>query len=202
MTLPQTHTPKVTTCAECPFARHIDGDRYCCTEAATAQDTVRGYWEPRTDCLAMLEQIAVKPIAPTEETPAATVPAVPAVTTATPAVTTATPAAVKPSARSKLMPAIVAVKRIYSDISASNFDRAELEIAADTILMLGGFINPPVVRRDGTNYQVVAGHFQYHAAALAQRLNPIAGENIPALIVEPENEAAMLAQIQMMSRHR
>ena len=187
MNLTQEPTTKVTTCAECPFARHIDGNRYCCTESATAQDVVRGHWEPSTDCHSLLEQIAVKPIAPTEETPAATVRAVRAVTTAT-------PAAVKVSMK-KLMPARVSVKRIYSDISASNFDRAELEIAADTILMLGGFINPPVLKRDGDKYQVIAGHFQYHAAVLARQLNPKAGETIPAIVLNAENEVAVLAQL-------
>lgn len=34
------------TCATCPLARHIDGDRYCCG----LTDTVtRGHWEARTD---------------------------------------------------------------------------------------------------------------------------------------------------------
>lgn len=47
----------VTKCSECPFARHIDGGRYCCQIAATAQDTVRGHWEPRTDCIEALQSI-------------------------------------------------------------------------------------------------------------------------------------------------
>jgi hypothetical protein len=35
------------TCATCPLARHIDGDRYCCglTDAVTC-----GHWEAETDC--------------------------------------------------------------------------------------------------------------------------------------------------------
>ena len=35
------------TCATCPLARHIDGDRYCCglTDAVT-----RGHWEAKSDC--------------------------------------------------------------------------------------------------------------------------------------------------------
>ena len=212
MNLTQEPTTKVTTCAECPFARHIDGNRYCCTESATAQDTVRGHWEPRTDCLSLLESIApelievelieVEPIAPQRETPAPAPAPAPAPQPMSDSVQEATPTAAAKVSTKKLLPAIVAVKRIYSEVPAANFDRHELEIAGELSLAIGGFYNPPVVRRDGSNYQVIAGHFQYHAAVLARQLNPKAGETIPAIIIEPNNEAALLAQIEMLKFRR
>ena len=99
------------------------------------------------------------------------------------------------------MLSIVSVKRITSDISASNFDRHELEIAGELSLAIGGFCTPPVVTRDGNGYKVVSGHFQYHAAVLARRLNPKAGETIPAIVLEPENQSAVLAQLGIL-KHR
>jgi hypothetical protein len=125
------------------------------------------------------------------------IPTAPAATTAAPA-TVAKPESVEPTATvatKKLMLSLVSVKRITSDIPASNFDRNELEIAGELSLAIGGFCTPPVLRREGDGYKVVSGHFQYHAAVLARRLNPKAGENIPALVLEAENQSAVLAQL-------
>lgn len=133
------------------------------------------------------------------------IPTAPPATTAAPA-TVAKPEPVEPTeptavATKKLMLSIVSVKRITSDIPARNFDRNELEIAGELSLTIGGFCTPPVVRRDGSNYKVVSGHFQYHAAVLARRLNPKAGETIPAIVLEPENQSAVLAQLGIL-KHR
>jgi ParB family chromosome partitioning protein len=73
-----------------------------------------------------------------------------------------------------------------SNIPETYFDRSELEAAAAQSLALGGFFDPPVVRRDGENYQVVSGHFEFHAAALARQIDPQAGEIIPAFVLESE----------------
>ena len=70
------------------------------------------------------------------------------------------------------MPSLVVVKRIVSDVPTNNEDRNELEIAGELSLAHGGFIIPPMARRDSNGYKVVAGHFQYHAAERAHRLNP------------------------------
>jgi hypothetical protein len=98
-------------------------------------------------------------------------------------------------ATKKLMLTLVSVKRLTSDISASNFDQFELEIAGELSLAIDGFIIPPVLVRDSSGYRVVSGHFQYHAAVLARRLNPKAGETIPAIVLEAENQSAVLAQL-------
>jgi len=70
------------------------------------------------------------------------------------------------------MLSLVSVKRIVSDLPTSNFDRNELEIAGELSLAHGGLIALPVAWRDSNGYKVVAGHFQYHAAERAPRLNP------------------------------
>jgi hypothetical protein len=96
------------------------------------------------------------------------------------------PDSTTPRAAKKLMPVLVSVRRINSSIPETYFDRSELEAAAAQSLVLGGFFDPPVVRRDGENYQVVSGHFEFHAAALARQIDPQAGEIIPAFVLESE----------------
>ena len=100
------------------------------------------------------------------------------------------------------MLSLVTVKRIKSDIPACNFYRNELEIAGELSLAHGGFCSP---RREesslGDGFRVVSGHFQYHAAVLARRLNPKAGETIPAIVLEEENQSAVLAQLGIL-KHR
>ncbi|MEG4287281.1 hypothetical protein QUB68_29670, partial [Microcoleus sp. A006_D1] len=98
----------------------------------------------------------------------------------------------------KLMLSLVSVKRISSDIPACNFDPQELEIAGEMSLAIGGFVVPPVLVRDASGYKVLSGHFQYHAAVLARRLNPRAGETIPAIVLETENQATGSAMLKML----
>ena len=104
----------------------------------------------------------------------------------------------RPIAPKKLLPSLVSVKRISSDIPATNFDQFELEVLGELSLVIGGFIVPPVLVRDSSGYKVVAGHFQFHAAVLARRLNPKAGETIPAIVLEAENQTVALAQLKML----
>jgi hypothetical protein len=83
-------------------------------------------------------------------------------------------------------------------VAASNFDRNELEIAGELSLSIGGFVIPPVVVRDSSGYKIISGHFQYHAAVVARQLNPKAGENIPAIVLESENQATGSAMLKML----
>lgn len=105
---------------------------------------------------------------------------------------------VQPTAAKKLMLSLVSVKHLVSDVPASNFDPNELEIAGELSLAIGGFTTPPVLKRDGDGFRVVSGHFQYHAAVLARRLNPKAGETIPAIVLEEENQAMALNQLKRL----
>ncbi|TAG98750.1 MAG: hypothetical protein EAZ18_00295 [Oscillatoriales cyanobacterium] len=49
--------PTGVTCATCQFAKHLDGDRYCCglTDAVT-----RGHWEAKTDCLEAIAEVGTE----------------------------------------------------------------------------------------------------------------------------------------------
>ncbi|AFZ10499.1 hypothetical protein Osc7112_6339 (plasmid) [Oscillatoria nigro-viridis PCC 7112] len=67
---------------------------------------------------------------------------------------------------------LVSVKRITSDIPACNFDANELEIAGELSLALGGFVIPPVLRRDGDGYKVISGHFQASRRSSGTKIQP------------------------------
>ena len=231
-----TAAPASFTCSQCPFARHIDGNRYCCQVSQTASDVKRGHWEATVSCFEALAKAEAEKVAE----PAAEVVEAPIAQTATPATapvlatpSTRTPATlsakktaptptpaptapaaigeddtppnrdngrgrVQPIAPKKLMLSLVAVKRITSDIPASNFDHNELEIAGELSLSIGGFIIPPVLVRDSHGYKIISGHFQYHAAVLARRLNPKAGETIPAIVLESENQTTGSALLKIL----
>jgi hypothetical protein len=166
--------PASFTCAQCPFARHIDGNRYCCAVSQTASDVKRGHWEATISCYEALaqakaeaekaaeaEEAIAKTDAPAPTTPKPATPSTPAPATlsAEKPAPAPTPAAigendeppnrgdngrgrVEPIAPKKLNLSLVAVKRISSDIPASNFDQFELEIAGELSLAIGGFIIP------------------------------------------------------------
>ena len=234
-----TAAPATFTCAQCPFARQIEDNRYCCQVSQTASDVKRGHWEATISCYEALaqakaeaEKVAEPAAAEVEMAIAPATPSKPAPATPAPVATAPTatgeneelpnrgdngrgrlqPMPVKkvsaapipgnnseePIAAKKLMLTLVAVKRISSDVAACNFDRNELEIAGELSLAIGGFVIPPVLVRDSSGYKVIAGHFQYHAAVLARQLNPKAGETIPAIVLEPENQATALAQLKRL----
>lgn len=218
-----TAAPATFTCAQCPFARLIEDNRYCCAVSQTASDVKRGHWEATVSCFEALvkaeaekaepvAEIEAAPIAPEQNTPATAKPATASHTATAPAAIGTEDDAppnrgdngrgrLQPTATKKLMLSLVAVKRITSDIPVSNFDQFDLEIAGELSLSIGGFIIPPVVVRDSSGYKVIAGHFQYHAAVMARRLNPRAGETIPAIVLETENQSAVLAQLGIL-KHR
>ena len=209
-----TSAPATFTCSQCPFARLIEDNRYCCQVSQTASDVKRGHWEATVSCFEAL----AKAKAEAEKTlePAATETAAPiaqadttntteqtSIAQATPAAAPTTPTAsgrgrIEPISAKKLLPLIVPISRISSDISVSNFDRNELEILGELSLVLGGFLVPPVLVRHSGGYKVVSGHLQYHAAVLAKQLNPKAGENIPAIVLESENQATASAMLKML----
>jgi hypothetical protein len=51
-----------------------------------------------------------------------------------------------------------------------------------------------------TDSLVESGHFLYHTSVLTRRLNPKAGETIPAIILEEENQSAVLAGLKQKIR--
>ena len=200
------------TCSICPFARYLDGNRYVCGVSETAADVVRGHWEAKVNCheaIAQAPATAPVPATPSTSTPA-TLSAKKTAPTPTPAPTAIGTddeppnrgdngrGRVQPMPAKKLMLSIVPVKRITSDIPATNFDQFELEVLGELSLAIGGFIVPPVLVRDSSGYKVISGHLQYHAAVLARQLNPRAGETIPAIVLESENQTTASAMLKML----
>ena len=107
---------------------------------------------------------------------------------------------VQPSAAKKLMLSLVSVKRISSDVPVCNEDPNELEIAGELSFAISGFITPPAVKPDGDRFRVVSGHEQFHATVFARRLNPKAGEHIPARVLEEDNQSTALTQLKMLNK--
>ncbi|MFM9267039.1 ParB N-terminal domain-containing protein [Tychonema sp. BBK16] len=101
----------------------------------------------------------------------------------------------------KLSPSLVAVKKITSTVSRSNFAEPDLEKLARLILESGGLINPIIVRRNGMDaYEIVDGDFEYYAAARAKEIEPLKGETIGAFILEEENEELLLEQLEILRK--
>lgn len=101
----------------------------------------------------------------------------------------------------KLSPSLVAVKKITSKVPRSEFLDSELELAAHLILEAEGVINPIVVCRKSINsYEVIAGDFEYYAAAKAREINPRKGEMIGAFIVDDQKEKVLKEQIKLLRK--
>lgn len=99
----------------------------------------------------------------------------------------------------KLLPSLVAVKKITCSVPRENFSELELEQVAKLSLEASGLINPMVLRRTSMqSYEVVDGHFEYYAAVKAKELEPMKGEMIPAFLLEPENEEVLLKQVKVL----
>lgn len=98
----------------------------------------------------------------------------------------------------KLPTKLVAVKKITSPTPRSGFPVGDIEEAADLLIAAEGTINPLILRRTSFDtYEVVDGHFDYHAAVRAREKAHLQGEMIQAIVIEPENEASVLAQVEL-----
>lgn len=103
----------------------------------------------------------------------------------------------------KLSTSLVAVKKITSQVSRSNFADSDIEKTARLSLEAEGLINPIVIRRTSLeSYEVVNGDFEYHAAARAREIDPRKGEMVGAFILEPENEEVLLEQVKTLRKGR
>lgn len=101
----------------------------------------------------------------------------------------------------KLPTSLVAVKKISSSVARSSFPAEEIEKAAHLIIDVEGTINPIILRRTSLeSYEVVDGHFEYYAAVRAREISPLKGEMIQAIILEPENEKALLDQVNLLRK--
>jgi competence ComEA-like helix-hairpin-helix protein len=101
----------------------------------------------------------------------------------------------------KLQTSLVAVKKIESDVARSSFSAEAIEQVAQLMIQAEGTINPIILKRTSLeSYQVVDGHFEYYAAVRAREMSPLKGEMIQAIILEPENEEVLLAQVNLLRK--
>lgn len=99
----------------------------------------------------------------------------------------------------KLSNSFIAVKKIQSSVSRSYFSENDLTRAAELILKVEGIINPLILRRTSPqSYEVVDGHFEYHAAVKAKEIDSQKGEYISAFIIEPDNEEVLEEQVKLL----
>lgn len=93
--------------------------------------------------------------------------------------------------------ALIEVCNIRSHRNRLEFDAANLEEYAQSILNLGGIISPIIVRRQGSEfYEIIQGDFEYYAAVRATEINDDL-EMIRAFIVTSDTEAEVLKQVRL-----
>ena len=95
----------------------------------------------------------------------------------------------------------VLVKEIKSNVPRSNFKESDIQELADLILEAEGVISPIIIRPTGIDtYEVVDGHFQYHAAARAKEIDGMKGERITAIVMEGPKAKAIEKQVQLLNK--
>lgn len=103
----------------------------------------------------------------------------------------------------KLSTSLVSVKRISSKTPRSKFSNEELEKSAQAIVEAEGIISPLILQQTGINiYEVIAGDFEYHAAARAREIDPRKAEMVEAYILNEENEKAILEQVGLLRKSK
>lgn len=101
-------------------------------------------------------------------------------------------------AKQGLASALVGVKNVKSKVPESSYSTKELDKGARLIVEAGGVINPIVLKRTGLNsFDVVSGHFEYHAAQRAKQLNPRVAENINSVILDSDNMDGVINQLKI-----
>jgi ParB family chromosome partitioning protein len=102
----------------------------------------------------------------------------------------------------RLSTSFVAVRKIFSSTSAADFDGDKIEQLARQIVKSEGIIRPLVLNRTSLeSYEVVEGHFEYHAAFRAREIDLRRAEMIAAYILDPENDDvsdAITEQIELL----
>lgn len=94
----------------------------------------------------------------------------------------------------------VLVKEIKSNVPRSNFKESDLEQFAQLILKAEGVVRPITIRPTGIDtYEVIDGHFQYHAAVRAKEIDGRKGERITAIVMEGPKAEAIEEQVKLLN---
>ena len=100
-----------------------------------------------------------------------------------------------------LLPEFILVKEITSNVDSSNFKESDIQELAELILEAEGVISPIIIRPTGIDtYEVVDGHFQYHAAVRAKEIDGRKGERITAIVMEGPKAKAIEKQVQLLNK--
>ena len=103
---------------------------------------------------------------------------------------------------SNLTQAIIRVQKILIPSQACYYDLSTVDTMAQTILRLGGTIQPMVVKRKGNSevYELVDGLLQYYSSIRALEISP-RGAKINAIIIEEtaNNEGLILEQLDLFA---
>ena len=95
----------------------------------------------------------------------------------------------------------VLVKEIKSNVPSSNFKESDIQELAELILEAEGVISPIIIKPTGIDsYEVVDGHFQYHAAVRAKEIDGRKGERITAIVMEGPKAKAIEKQVQLLNK--
>lgn len=92
---------------------------------------------------------------------------------------------------------LVDIGDIESEVSRSTFDESALDKLADLIVATGCLLRPLIVKQiNPVTYKVLDGHFEYHAAVLANKKDSrrVLSGMVSAFVVKPEIETTVLEQ--------
>ena len=91
---------------------------------------------------------------------------------------------------------LVPVCKIICEDSMIEYGDLMLTEAAYMIIAADGLAKPLIVRRAGSQYQLIDGTFWYQAAKVAKDLEPMRCEMVSAIVVEDAKmEAKIMAQV-------
>ncbi|HLO51386.1 MAG TPA: hypothetical protein VK211_23430 [Kamptonema sp.] len=102
----------------------------------------------------------------------------------------------------RLMPIFVNSKRVNG--LTQEFDEKDLREAAEVFIKLGGFTEPPVLKRKGEgadiSYDLVSGEFQVATAIVAKAMQPKVWDTFPATVIEEGNEELIQKQMKAQKK--
>jgi hypothetical protein len=99
---------------------------------------------------------------------------------------------------------LVDIPDIESDISASNFDQQALELLANAIVETGCLLKPLILKQIAPmQLKVLSGHFEYHAAVLANKIDKkrVLSGMVSAFVVKKELESQAIKQVQLFAQN-
>ena len=99
---------------------------------------------------------------------------------------------------------IVQVNEINLDsetLELESYNKVMLDYAAKSSLTMGGFVAPPVLLSKGTeinrSYDILSGHFQCAAAQIAQKIDPVKGKTVPAIVIHEDDQYLKMFCLQL-----